>query len=288
MTSRTRHQSPSSEQTAGGFALSYHLEMLHDDRRVSAISRAIDQLANPQESFLELGCGTGVFTSLASTRFNHCTSYESDPVIFKVAAKTLNKIRAHNKVKLVNQDIFSITNSDEKFDVILCEMLSTWLIVEPQIRAMQHAYEVFAHADTKFIPNRVLNLACLTFFDFDHSGVSLCAPFFEFSGRRRAEPMSVSTVATEISFPQQQRVDIISGGFDLSALCNGHVNSLRLSTIVEFAPGCIYSNGDALVPDIVVPLERSLRVKAGQTVNVAYSFRPSRGLDNCQFKAAAK
>jgi predicted RNA methylase len=288
MTSRTRHQSPFSHHTEGGFTPSYHLEMLHDDRRYLVISRAIEKLANPELSFLELGCGTGVFTYLASPLFNHCTAYERDPIIFKVAKKTLNKQRTDNKVRLINQNIFSIENSDEKFDVILCEMLSTWLIVEAQIPAFQHASAVFAHSGTKFIPHRILNLACLTYFNFDHSGVSLLTPFFEFSGRRRAEPMSVSTVATEIVFPQQKKLDVITDNFSLKAVCNGCVNSLRLSTIVEFAPGCIYSNGDALVPDIVVPLQKSLRVEAGQTVNVCYSFQPSQGLDKCRFEATAK
>ena len=274
---------PSYQTITGGFPLGHHLEMVLDAPRVDAICQAVDQYASATKSFLELGPGSGLFLEHARRKFAEVAGVEKDPVVLDIARKTLASPGPSNW-KLLEGDSRQVS-LDGRYDVILCEMLSTWCIVEPQVSVIRDALKRHAAAGANIIPARVINLIEVGFTPFGFGPVQVPTPHLTLMGVRSPVIVSQSRVAHTIDLAAGAGLeDEVTGSLEFEMLAGGQINCVRLTSLVELAPGINWYSSDTLMPPMVYPLRESAEVVAGCKAIVEYSCTRGQGLEHTSFR----
>ena len=267
----------------GGFPLSHHFEMLNDTQRVVAIKRAIAALADPKKRFLELGVGSGVFLEYASHLYADVAGIEQDSDILKIAQQTMRRSTSSNW-SLVGGDA-AATNYSDRFDVILCEMLSTWCALEPQVQVMNALRGQGMMDSATPIPRRVINLIELASSPYQHGPVELRTAYHQFPGIAAPTIMSTSEVAYELDFAgDDQLPEVVTGEVILHPLVVGRVNSVRLSSFVELAPGFGFYSTDTLMPLLIVPIDQDIDVFRLRPVSFRFTVKHGAGVQELKFQ----
>ena len=165
-----------------------------------------------------------------------------------------------------------------KYDVVTCEMLSTWCIVEPQVSVIRAAKERIAASHASIIPSRVFNLIELGYTPFGVGPVQVPTPHLTLMGVRAPTIISLTQVSHVIDFTTGQGVeDNITGAANVKVLVDGLANWVRLTSLVELARGINWYSSDTLMPPMVYPLRESTSVGAGTKMVVGYACRYGHG-----------
>ena len=280
---RIQHHSPHYEQKGNGnFDLAYHLEMVSDQERVSLFKKGIDKVIDKNTIFCDLGCGTGIFTIYAARKAKKVYAVECDENILSIAIKNIKKFGLSEKISFIHGDALTVA-LPEKVDVVFCEMLSIWLIEEPQVLMMNHARKSLLKPGGITIPEKVINLSelCNVDYVFDNIEIKSCIP--QFTGIKHPRIMTESKVFKVISFNEINSREV-SGSIEFKLLTSGLVNSARLSSIIKIVDGVNFYNTDSLMPLTIVPLKNELYVKEGQKINFSSTYKHRDSLANASFK----
>lgn len=280
---RTFHHNPKYEnQGKGDFNLAYHLEMVSDFERVSLFKRGIDCTVNENTVFCELGCGTGIFAIHAAKKAKRVYAVEKDKNVNEILRQNIEKSGYSNRITIVEDDLFTV-RLPEKVDVVFSEMLSIWMIEEPEVLTMNYARKNLLKPYGITIPYKVINLAELCNVDYIFDGIEMRASIAQFTGIKRPRIMTESKVFNSFSF-DRENPEKITGVLEFTALTGGVINSIRLSSIVNIHDGINFYSTDSLMPLTIVPLKKDVFVKEGQKVWLTGHYEHRGGLNNAIFE----
>jgi predicted RNA methylase len=281
---RLNHHSPKSKVGEDIFSTAYHLEMVTDRRRVLPFLEAIERAANRDKVFLEVGCGSGIFSKHAAARFKRVIAIEKDPVIFKMAQNNLvHEIQLGN-VELINRDAMEIAyDLISESEVIFCEMMSTWLIVEPQVNVVKYIRDCLRGRKALLIPSVVYSTIELVWANFEPFGISIPAHYTEFTGVVPAESISLEVLAWKADFGADALESVREGVAAIDALLSGTVNAVRLRSYVQVGDGIPFSGSDTLMPPTVIPLTAAMSVNAGERVEMRWKIAHGAPLEQALF-----
>src|SRR5262245_52195623 len=102
--SRIDHHQPHYTDQLGQFKKSYHLEMIADQSRTSAIFRALRRVLRPETHFCELGCGSGIFSIFAARHAKKVYAIEIDPETARIAAANVAAAPFADRINLIKGD----------------------------------------------------------------------------------------------------------------------------------------------------------------------------------------
>lgn len=286
--SRTKHQSPHYPDLIGQLGKSYHLELITDRARTEAIFAALRRVLRDDMVFCELGCGTGIFSVYAATRVKKCYAVEIDPEMWKDAKRNIEDSHYSTKITLLNEDAMEVS-LPEQADVIFCEMMSIWCVEEPQIKVINRARQDLLKPGGIVVPMRIVNLADLGHYDFRRSfsdgEITMKAVCPLFTGIHRPAIMTERLKCLELDFVDQIDTDL-SVDVKFTAMASGTINCARLTSIVQFDSGIVFSGSDSLMPPTVVPLQEDLvDVKVGDTIRFRAALRARGNLGESPFVA---
>jgi predicted RNA methylase len=269
-------------QEFGKISLSYHLEKVADSERVSLFKKGIDKIVNKDTIFCDLGCGTGIFSIYAAKIAKRVYAVEKDDNVFDIAKKNIKKSGLSEKIDLKKGDALQV-KLPEKVDVIFCEMLSIWMIEDPQVVIMNYAVKELLKPNGIMIPEKVINLAELCNFDYKYDNVQIKASIAQFTGIKHPRIMTESNVFNIISFNKLNSSEV-SHTIEFKILTSGLINSVRLSSIVKISDGINFYSTDSLMPLTIVPLKNELYVEEGQKVKLNVNYRHANSLDKVCFE----
>ncbi|MBF0275987.1 MAG: methyltransferase domain-containing protein [Nitrospinae bacterium] len=279
--SRTIHHTPNYINGDGNFNLSYHLEMVSDYERTKKAKDAIDFHIKPDSIFCELGCGTGIFSIYAAKRCKKVYAVEKDKTILEIARKNAKNNNLAEKIEFIHADAIDI-KLKEKVDIIFCEMLSIWLINEPQVMVMNNAIKHNLKSGGKVIPEKVINLAELGNINYQFDGVEIKTSFAEFTGIRSPNIATESRFVNSIDFYRENPKKIKTSVMFTSVI-QEKLNCVRLFSIVQFAPKINFHSTDTLMPITTVPLKESLEVEVNENINLNIEFKHLTNVDEAYF-----
>lgn len=279
--SHIKLQTPYYPDTEGSFSLSYHLEMMNDEQRVTQVLAALQKILQQDSVFCELGCGAGFFCAEAAKICGRVYAVESDGRVLEIARKRAKRSGVLEKIEFIEGDA-RIVDLPEKVDVVMCEMMSTWLVNEPQVEVVGHARRSLLKEGGICTPALVVNLASVveepSFGDF--AGVGASRPLFR--GSRFPRVLSETRAASAIDLMQdvgeEARVVV-----EFEALVGGLANGACLSSVVEFAPGVTFYSSDTLMPVTVVPLEEEVSLSRGERFRLLGRYRHRSALEESRF-----
>nr|VFJ60861.1 MAG: Predicted RNA methylase [Candidatus Kentron sp. DK] len=273
--SRTNHHTPIYKEGKGNFHLSYHLEMVSDSERVQRCKDAIDYYISNESVFCELGCGTGIFSIYAAKKCEKVYAVEYDEEIIEIAKKNAEINGVADRITFLHANALEV-DLPEKADLIFCEMMSIWLVNEPQVPVMNHATQNLLREGGHVIPGKVINLGELGNVDYLFDGVELRTSIAEFTGVRPPRVATESRVISTIDLYEQNEIQIRKS-IEFQSLVKERLNCIRLFSIVVLAPGINFHSTDTLMPVTTTPLASDLGVLPGDDIilDVKYTHRTS-------------
>jgi len=284
MSSRVFYNNPNKDDV---LCLSYHYELLCDQKRVGPIKKSILQTCKNQR-VLESGTGTGILSILAANAgATRVYAVEKDPCVAAIARINFAKHSCNERIVLVEKDTRNVSLADldcEKVDVVIAENLSTWQVTEPQIPVMNHITSFLVKKSGIIIPARIYNYlelahSCYTFEEI----VELRMHYFQFSGICGPELLSNRALFCEIDLNRINPTRI-HGSLQVRVEKEGILNSLRLTSPLLIHGDITFDSSDSLMPPVVVPLVCDLPVKKNDLVEITVEYiTPSRWEDmKCQ------
>jgi len=264
--------------------LHYHYQMLSDKERMNAFQTAINQVVKPGDTVVELGSGTGVLSFFAARLGAEVWSVEYNPALMESSRQFIRNNGYADKVRLVLADAATWL-PPEPADVVVCEMLHSALLREKQVQvitAFRNAHQKRFGTVPAMIPTATLLgvQPVLQSYDFNgfHAPVSLfqspyaeakdCVPLLEPAVYRMVDydRCALEIYHADIAFPFSRTTT---------------VNALRF--ITKNLLSIDYSKGTTVDwhnQHLVMPLPQTARMKAGQTLQISFSYRPGDPLDS--------
>lgn len=281
--SRIDHHQPHYPEQLGQFKKSYHLEMVADRSRTSAIFRALGQVLHPDTLFCELGCGSGIFSIFAARYAKKVYAIEIDPATARIAAANIAASPFADRIELIQGDARQVA-LPERVDVIFCEMMSIWAIEEPQVLVFNSTHARLLKPGGLFLPQTIVNVVEVGFYNFRFEDVEIRAATPLFAGISPPAVMTESRVANRLDFSAPVSPDL-GCELELPAIAEGVANCARLTSIVQMGPGVVFSGSDSLMPPTVVPLEEDILVRPGDRVLFQSSAQAQSDLGAATFRA---
>lgn len=118
-------------------------QVLMDKERTSKLKTAISYTVKNGDVIADVGTGSGILACFAiMTGARTVYAIESDPSNYRAATKVVRDNGMTDVIKLISADAVEV-ELPERVDVLICELLSTALLDEPQIRLMNHGVNKF-------------------------------------------------------------------------------------------------------------------------------------------------
>jgi predicted RNA methylase len=234
--------------------------------------RSIERLADRSGTFLELGCGTGIFSIHASSLFRRVVGIDKDRDVLELARRNAASQGISN-IEWIEADALTL-DVRLKADVILCEMISTGLVQEPVVPVLRRASGRWLKAGGHTIPRRITCLAELVHAPSTFHQVELDAPYYQFTGIAAPAVLSESRVYHVEDFEAPSPADGVDFEISFTSLADSPANAIRFTSIAQMAPGITFFSTDSLQPPVIVPLKKAVDVRPGGVVRirVAYDF----------------
>lgn len=277
-----RHDGSAEDQTGDHYLgqfipLHYHHNMLMDENRMTAFRKAIDHAVFSGAKVLELGGGTGALSCFAASQASKVWCVEFNPDLVAESRRLLALNPDGHKVTVVHADAFEYL-PPEPVDVVICEMIHAAMLREKQIaviEAFKERYRKhFGDNLPVFIPEAIIMAVQPLRQTYDFFGFH--APIIQFqrvhatsAGTVELAPPTVYSIL-DLSQPTAQEIRW-EGTFTLTS--DGTVNALRFVTknILAIVPGQ-ESTIDWLIDHLVLPLHEPLEARAGDMLNVSFSY----------------
>jgi predicted RNA methylase len=262
-----------------------HFNLLCDPR-MAALKRAIEATVRPGDNVLDLGSGTGIMAMLAARQAARVFAVEADPHLARYSQRVIDQNGLSHKITVINGNALEI-DLPGRADVIICEMLDTGLIKEPQVPVMNRAVKHLAREDARIIPRGAVTSLVLSSSDFNFAGFCLPLPYFEtLEVRKTGDYFSLPVPCHTVDFRRQNPLHVCRD-VDLGVTRQGTVNSFKMVTSVELCPGQECGPSPWFNPPLVLPVE-PLFVSPGDLVRVSLSYELGAGLQSLDYRIGVK
>jgi len=270
------HEDEAENHYLGQFIpLHYHHNMLIDKNRMDNFKAAIEFTVFEGAKVLELGGGTGVLSCFAASKASKVWCVEFNPDLVAESRRLLALNPDGHKVEVIHADAFEYL-PPEPVDVVICEMIHVAMLREKQvevIEAFKDRYRKrFGDKLPVFIPTAVIMAVQPLQQDYNFSG--FFAPIIQFQRVFAEHPGAVELAPTQnysvLDFTQPTSQEIAwKGSFKMEL--DGEVNALRFITKNILAIDPVRSTTiDWLIDYLVLPLQQSIAVKAGDELQVSF------------------
>ena len=264
-------------------------QCLIDTQKIDAYKAALRKVANKDFSVIDLGAGSGILGMLAAREgFKKVLAVEIDPYIGQIAEKNIltNKLDEVVSVRVGDARIIDFKNED-KFNVVVSEMLTTGLVDEFQLQAMNNLHlKKVVDDKTVFIPQSQQSFINVSFFDFTIDGFNMPLPrhlWIHNENRHLLKKFSDLVLVNDIKFSKINS-DTCSFKFDVEIKESGVINSVYLSSKTILADNIVLDDTISVNAPVVIPLGSLINVKKGDIIKVSIGYKFGGGYNNFSVK----
>ena len=252
-------------------------QCLVDKERTDAFGKAIANTVKEGDTVLDLGTGSSILSLFAARAgARKVIAVEFDPYIGREAHHVVKANGLEDKIEVKIADARDcIFPPDTKFDVVIAELITTGLIDEHQVSAINNLYNRgVVDENTKFVPSCQKTFITLDNFDFKTFGFEV--PFarhlwrFHDADMRKSESLSDMILIHSFDF-RQSISEIFEFSDSIKIKKDGVINAIYFSGISELGPEFAIGDTDAINGPVAVPVE-PLQVEAGQEVKVDVNY----------------
>ncbi|MFW9786904.1 MAG: 50S ribosomal protein L11 methyltransferase [Candidatus Thorarchaeota archaeon] len=137
------------------FTMLHAANLLGQKSRIEKFSRAIGRVVKDGDYVVDIGTGSGVLAILAAKAgADKVTAIDINPESIQYARIAAKMNEVDDAIEFVESH-FEKYVPDNKADVVICEMLSSIMLVEQQIPASAHAVEHILKSDGVILPQEI-------------------------------------------------------------------------------------------------------------------------------------
>jgi predicted RNA methylase len=262
---------------------------LKDRVRTEAFRAAIHRVVRPGDRVLDVGAGTGILSFFAvEAGATQVYAIEIDPLLAAALTRSVALNHHADRIIVVAGDAISV-DLPRDVDVVIGELIETGLIDESQVAVFNALRERSVIGPrTTLIPHGYATSVDLVEVDDTFYGYRIAAPLHEWPHYRDGEagwlrtPVRPLTERAEVT-----RVDlggwvapVVERRLELVGIADGVANGLRLSGLVELAPGLKIGPTNALNGDKILHLPTPVAVAPNQLVRGDLCYVMSGGLSS--------
>lgn len=259
-------------------------ECLVDEKRTRAFEAAIKKFIRPHHNVLDIGTGSGILAMFAArVGAKKVTAIEFDEFIAKIAKENIKNNGFENKIDVIVADARNFKfPKNQRFDAIIGEMLTTGIVDEFQVQAVNnlHKQKVISRT-TIFIPN------------YQETYISLCRTNFKIYGfqmkmvrhlwenyraNQKAVMFSKPSILNKVDFSKQTK-ETFEGIISLKASRTGKINSVYLTSRTVLSKNIILKDTKTLNAPVIIPIAEK-KVSAGENVKIKIKYGFGRGYEN--------
>ena len=251
-------------------------QCLSDIPRTTAFQRAINQSVKEGDIVLDSGTGSGILALFAAKAgAKKVVSLEYDSFIAEAAKKV---------IKANHQPVIEMRIGDGcsyefepglVFDVVIMEMLTTGMIDEYQVSAIDNLHrQGVIREGTVFIPSRQDTFVTLGNFDFKCYGFNV--PFIRHTWRfndpsmRDFKALTDRTLLHSVEF-SKTTPETFEGSVDIVAIEDGIISAVYLSSVCQLTRNVSLGDTDSLNGPVVVPTSET-NIRRGQKISLSISY----------------
>ena len=249
----------------------FHIEMLLDSERVMSYKNALKNVVTPDSVVVDPGTGTGLLALLAAEAgARKVYAIELDDQMYTIAHKNFLLSTHRTKIELIRGDARNIV-LPESVDIVVCEMLHSWLVEEAQAPVMLNMRRFLCDGGV-MIPSHVENYATLGFVDVNQPGCPILSPFHLWENEAIFPTLLADMILVN-------KIDLKSFG-NLTAACkvmiriqnSGIANILALESRALMFKDNWLSKTQTLFPTIYLPLPKPILVSKGELLHIEFNF----------------
>ncbi len=144
----------SEKKYATPFPILQAASLLDHKSRIRKFRQAIERTISPNDYVIDLGTGSGILAILAARQGAQVTAIDANAESLKYAKAAAERNGVVENIEFVHTH-FSDFEPEKKADVVLCEMLSSVMLIEQQIPASRYAVKHLLKLDGKILPQQV-------------------------------------------------------------------------------------------------------------------------------------
>ena len=254
------------EKGEGFSSIDFVCQCLIDEDKFNAFEKVLKSVINKESNVLELGTGSGILAMLsARLGAKKVNAVEFDPYIAKVAEENIKNNKLDEIVRVVNNDARVVKFPNEKFDVVVMEMLATGLVDEMQVLAMNNLYNQGVLTDetivVPFAQENYIALANTNFSIYDFNMKMVRHLWSHDENEDLFKQVTEKVLLNKICFAQVNE-EVFSAKIDFTLEKDAKINSLCLTS------------------KIIVDRE----VKSGEVVSININYKFGGGFKNFDAK----
>lgn len=263
-------------------------QCLTDEKRTLKFKQAIEEAVKPGDVVLDSGTGSSILALFAARAgAKKVIAVEFDPYVAKLAQQNVVNNGYEDVIQVTIGDVRQLQLEDGvQFDVVIMEMLTTGMIDEHQVRAINNLHEKgYIKESTIFVPKRQDTFVALSEMNFVEYGLTMRMVMHlwePFPTKEFLRPLTDTTLLNSISFDKQNSVTYSwKGAFEIKE--SGTLNSLHLTSKTILNDTTEVGDTLALNAPVAVPLEKDYIVQRGDRVECTINYQFGNGYRN--FKA---
>ena len=255
-----------------------------DHMRSKQFDRAIRNVVRPHHSVLDVGTGSGLLALFAARAgAQRVVAVEFDSYIAEVARENIRNNGYTHIIEVIEADARDYCfRRGDAFDVVIMEMLTTGMVDEFQIQAVNNIHrQGVVNSATVFVPCRQETFAALAHTKFEIYGLEMRMVrhlWKDFPGNQKvaylSRPQLVSS--TDFSSPGEEMTTLT---LEFEAVESGLVNSIYLTSRTCLTPQRSLKDTLTLNAPVAVPVEERTVVK-GERVMMEVSYLCGGGYKN--------
>jgi len=266
-------------------------QVLMDEERIIKFKKAIESVIRKGDIVVDIGTGSGIlacFAIMSGARFVY--AIELDPSNYKVAETVIEDNNMKDVIKLIQGNALKVA-LPEKSNVVICELMSTALLDEPQIKLMNYAIKNFLKKNGITIPKRAITFCEYVTTDYYHYGIKLRVPQYEWSWiASKSQKISKTTTLSEIDFTMINKEYVHCSG-SMEIIQSDLLNGIRLSTRTFLTEDITHDSSMGYCPKVVIPTKSEIEVEVGNNVSYDLFYRAGYGYKSIKlgvFKTMSK
>lgn len=262
-------------------------QCLVDEERTKLFKKFINKFVKKNDIVVDLGSGSGILALFASESAKKVFAVEFDPYVASIAQGNFDLNKAKN-IELIISDARSIKfKKVKKFDVVIAEMLTTGIVDEFQVQAINNLHDQgLVDESTRFIPERQDTYATLVSVNSSFFGkpISMVLHLWKWHNwsnlklKKLSDEKLLGTV--DFRYKNEERLES-ELKFQISN--TGILNGMYLTSKSMFDTKNFVGDTEALNAPIFIPIT-PIRVKKGDKVTAKVSYEYGGGYGSFSLK----
>ncbi|MHA1480119.1 MAG: 50S ribosomal protein L11 methyltransferase [Candidatus Thorarchaeota archaeon] len=267
----------SDKNIATPFSLLHSASLLSQHSRIRKFAAAIERVVNADSYVVDIGAGSGILSLLSAkvgARKTTAVEINKESTLYAKQAARMNGLE--NKVDFF-EGHFQDFIPTEKADVVVCEMLSSMMLIEQQVPAAKHAVKEVLREGGLLLPHKITIYSSLVQCDSVWNRFSVEELDFprkpQTVSRDEIIELSDLSILSKIDLlkiPDDFKIDV---AIDYEIVEDGTLHGIVGMFEAELAEDIILNMEDGW-RELFLPLNQSLQVSINDVISLRVKYVP--------------